>query len=264
MNILRFEIRNQLKTAAVWTVASVLIIIVFMRGVYPFFLEGYGEIKKIIASFPKEFAGALGLEMAVLFSFEGFYGFGSFYVFVFGAISAASLAISVFAREKRAKCLDFILTKPRSRRNIFAVKLLSVLLVLAAANIVYIAVSMLVYSLNGGKDGRFFLAACALFFTQLMFMSAGVFASVFMKRIRSVSGTAAAIGFGAFALTALSNILEDVYPDYFYAPLKYFDPSKLFMNGSFGAKYVFCALVIITVSLGASFFRYTKGDAQSV
>ncbi len=263
MSILRFEIRSQIRTAAVWTAASALIISVFMLGVYPVFLESYSEIKNIIAGFPKEFAEVFGLEMDMLFSFEGFYGFGSFYVFVFGAAAAASLAVSVFAREKRAKCIDFIFTKPISRRNIFALKLLSVVAVLAASNIVYVAVSMLIYSFNGRSDGRFFLAACTLFFTQLMFLSAGVLAAVYMKRVRSVSGTAAAIAFGAFLLSALSSILEDVYPDYFYAPLKYFDPIKLFLNGSFGAKYVFCAIAIIASCLAASFFRYTKSDAKS-
>lgn len=261
MNVLRFEMRSQLKSSFFWLVAMTALLIIFMLTIYPIFASAFESIILILKSMPKEFSTAFGLDMKNLFSYEGFFCFGISYLSLFGAIIASSLTISVFAREKRAKCLDFILTKPRSRKRIFVQKLLCVLITLAVMNIVFIAVSQAFYSAQGGADKNFLIAASSVFFTQLVFMSIALAYSVFARRIRSVSGTAAVFGFGAFVLSAMSSFFEGGVMLYF-APLKYFDTAKLFFEGGFDTGLVVWAVFIVMAGVGFSFISFCKSDTR--
>jgi hypothetical protein len=70
-----------------------------------------------------------------IFSFGGFYAFCFFYAAVMGAIMASSPGLDLFSREKRAKCTDFLMTKPITRGRLFFAKLLAALTLTVAANI---------------------------------------------------------------------------------------------------------------------------------
>jgi ABC-2 type transport system permease protein len=150
---------------------------------------------------------------------------------------STSLSVAVFSREKRSKCVDFLLAKPVTRTRIFMIKLLSVLTLIIVLNILFIAVTFIIF---GAKDdaatsiSRLFRASCALFFTQLVFMSFGIAFSIFAKKIRSVSGLATAFGFGGFILTALHNLLEKEAIR-FIAPLNYFNTEAVFSTGGYEA-----------------------------
>ena len=174
-----------------------------------------------------------------------------------------SLTISVFAREKRSKCLDFILTKPRSRKKIFAYKLSSVISILIGMNIIFVAASLVSYSSSGGSNNYFLLASCSLFFTQLVFVALALLVSVFFRRIRSVSGTAAALGFGAFIMSAMTSIMGGKIVFYF-APLKFFDASKLIFEGGYDGSMVIWAVFVVLTCVAASYLRFTKSDAHAV
>ncbi len=262
MNVLRFEMRSQLKSSAFWLFAITALLAVFMTALYPVFTSALDSVTKLLEAMPREFAEAFGLDMKNLFSYEGFYCFALSYLALFGAIASSALTISVFAREKRSKCLDFIFTKPRSRKRIFAEKLFCIILTLAAMNLVFAAVSLSFYSAHGGADKNFIIAACSLFFTQLVFMALALMYSVFAGRIRSVSGTAAAFGFGAFVLSVMAGFLEGEIILYF-APLKFFDAAKLFFEGGYDAKLVVWAAFLVIAGVLISYLRYCKSDTRS-
>ena len=266
MNVYLFELRRSWKSAAVWTAALLALLIGLMVAAYPIFLDSRAEVEKVLANLPPEFAAAFGMEMDSLFSYGGFYAFGFLYFSLLGAIMAAGLGLDMFAREKRGKCTDFLLTKPHTRSVIFTAKLLAALTLLVLANALYLAASLILYRACGQDTapmGHVALSASALFFTQLVMLSVAVFAAVFMKKVRSVSGSATAIGFGGFLLTALHSILEEDALRYI-APYKYFDVALAFSEGRFETPYVFTAAVIALVLLAASYLKFCRGDVHAV
>ncbi len=264
MNVYLFELRRAWKSAAVWTAVLFALFIGLIAGFYPAFLDSRVEVERALANLPPEFAAAFGMEMDNLFSYGGFYAFSFLYMSLLGAIMAASLGIDMFAREKRAKCTDFLLTKPRTRSGMFVAKLLSVLTLLVFVNALYLIASLVLCSAYGQESmGRVALAASALFFTQLLMLSVAIFAAIFMKRVRSVSASAMMIGFGGFLLTALHSLLEDDALRYI-APFKYFSVSLAFSEGRFETPYVLTAAAITLVLLVASHMSYCRGDAHAV
>ena len=266
MNIYVFELKAMLRSFIVWTACLLIIYLLFLSGLYGALLDSREAVEKAIVGLPPLFSAAFGLYIDKIFSFGGFYGFIYSYLALFGAIMAAVLSLSVFSREKRSKCVDFLLSKPFRRESVFTAKLLAVLTLLAAANVLFIAVSLASYGISGAaaaETGRLVLASCGLFFTQLVFAAFGITFAVFARKVRSVSGIATAMGFGGFILSALSGLLEKESIRYI-APLKYFDAAYVFETGGYEVKYAVTAAVVAVVCAGLAFIRYCRSDVPAV
>ncbi|MDF2608646.1 MAG: hypothetical protein K0R92_120 [Lachnospiraceae bacterium] len=266
MNIFTYEVKSQARSFLVWNVALLLTVIIFMGGVYPIYAESAQDILEMMKGFPEGFLEAFGFNIASLFSYGGFYSFSYVYIALVASIMAVIVALSIFAREKKMKCLDFIFTKPIARPALFGIKTLASLSIVILSNIIYSIINLVVYYLNGQDSemaGRFVLASFGLLFTQLVFLAIGVFLSTFMKKIRSVSGIATSVGFIAFILTALANLLEEEAM-YFITPFKYFDPLTVMEEGHYEVKYMIAAIFVISLCMGSSYVRFIKSDVHAV
>ena len=266
MNVFRFELRRTWVGVAVWTLVMIGLLAGLITGALPAFLESRAGVENMLANFPPAFAAAFGLQMDNLFSFGGFYSFGFLYFSLFGAIMASGLGLNLFSREKREKCMDFLLTKPRARSRLFLDKLLAALAMLFTSNLLFIAESLALYRAYAPAPlllGHALLAATSLLWTELLFLSIGAVIAVFARRVRSVSGLATAIGFAGFLLSALHSLLEEENLRYI-TPYQYYDTAKAFFDGAFEAKY---ALIGAALTLGlmiAAYTRYTRADIPAL
>lgn len=266
MNIYFYEIRSQLKTFIIWTVSILLVFLIFMSGLYQVFMDSKAEVEAAYNGFPPAFAAAFGIFITQLFTYGGFLQFIYTYIAIIGAIMASSIAITAFSREKRSKCVDFLLTKPVTRGRVFVSKLLSGLSMVIAANILFIAVSILAYNGNGqdpAQLGRLIWASSSLFFMQLVLLSLGILYATFARKVRSVSGIATAFGFGGFILSALYSMLHEEALR-FVAPLKYFEPYPVFSTGGFETKYAVTAAAVVAAAICLSYWKYSRYDVPAL
>ena len=266
MNVYRFELRRCLSGAVLWTAVLLSVLAVFMMVIFPIYSGSRSELEAALKGFPPQFAAAFGLSVSDIFSYGGFYTFGNLYLTLLGGIMAATFGIAIFGREKRVKCTDFLMTKPQSRSTVFFAKLFAVLTVLIGANLLYLILSVFLYGSYGedqAKLGNAVLAASAIFFTQIVMLAVSVFLAVFLKRIRSVSGMATAVGFAGFLLTALQNVLEEDALLYM-TPYKYFDVSLAFREGRFEPQYIVTACIVIIVLFEVSYLKYYRSDVHAV
>lgn len=266
MNIYLFELKAQWKNALLWTLATILFLAVFQLNIYPIFADSLDDVMDIISGFPKPFLAAFGFDANTMFSFGGFFNLTYNYLALMGTIMATTLSVASFAREKRSKCMDFLHSKPLSRSKIFASKLLELLTLLCLSNALLLLSSVIIYNTSGeAKEGlrTFLLSVAGLFFTQLLFTAFGTAFAVIAKKVRSVSGIATAISFGAFILSALDAIMDENIMHYL-APVKYFSPTTIYSNGKYELQYVCTAILIGIVSIGAAYVVYCKHDIHSV
>jgi len=237
-----------------------------MGGIYPSYQKSAVDLVKVMEGFPKQFTQIFGFQMFSMFSYSGYYSFAFGYIGLVAGIFAVIVSLSIFSREKRLKCLDFLVTKPISRQQIFWVKLLACLTIVGAINVFYVVGNMIMYNQNNQSSeltGRFILASLGIFFTQLVFLAIGLFIATFSKKIRSVSGLATAIGFIAFILSALTNIIDEEIVN-LIAPLKYFEPSNVMAKGYFELKYMLVAVILIAFCTVTSYIRFCKSDIHAV
>lgn len=266
MNTIIFEIKSNLSSVIIWLIALVGMLGLMMLGAYPVYSHAIDDITVILMNFPPEFSAAFGLNLQELFSYGGFYNFSYGYIVLLGAIMAASISINIFSREKRAKCSDFLLTKPVSREQIFINKFISCIVIIVVTNIIFLISAVIMYQISGDSTysvEKLMIASLGLFFTQILFMGFGIAFSILTKKISSVAGSATALGFGGFILTAIANVLNDDKLN-FIAILKYFEPNYIFINGKYETKYIFLALFIFIICLVASGLKFIKSDVHAI
>ena len=266
MNVYRFELRRAWLGACIWTLVLAALLIGLIAGALPAFLESRLAVESMLENFPPAFRAAFGMQLDNLFSFGGFYAFGFLYFSLFGAIMASGIGLDLFSREKREKCSDFLLTKPRKRSRLFLEKLLAALTLLLASNAVFIGVSLALYRAYAPAPlqmGHALLAASSLLLMELLFLAICASIGVFAKKVRSVSGFATAVGFAGFLLSALHSLLEEEKLRYI-TPFKYFDAGKAFFDGSFDARYALTGVALTLVLLIAAYARYTRADIPAL
>jgi ABC-2 type transport system permease protein len=208
-----------------------------------------------LAGFPPQFTAAFvgAMSLDSLFSYGGFYSFINLYLSLAGAVMACTIGFSVFAREKRAGCADFLLSKPVMRGTVFVAKLLAALTLVAAFGAIYISAAIAVYTGVAEKPLDFVavaLSAAGMIFTQIVFLAIAVFAAIFMRRVRTISGAATAVSFTAFGIELLRNLTGEEKFRYL-TPFLYFDVGRPFTEGGYEPVFVVFAAVL-TVELFAA------------
>lgn len=266
MNVYRFELKRAWLGVLIWTLLLTGLLCGLITGGLSAFMDSRGAVESMLENLPPAFRAAFGLEIDHLFSFGGFYSFGTLYFSLFGAIMAAGVGLDLFSREKREKCMDFLLTKPRTRNRLFFEKLLAALTLLALSNIPFIAASLALYRVYAPAPqmmGHALLAASSLLLSELLFFAVGACAGVFLRKVRSVSATATAIGFAGFLLSALHSLLEEEKLRYI-TPFKYFEAAKAFFDGAFEPAYAYTGGMLMLALIIAAYVRYTRADIPAL
>lgn len=265
MHIITYEVKASLKTTVIWTVAIVLTFIIFMSGMYTAFLDSREDLTKMLEGYPPQFMAAFGFQLDQIFSYEGFFGFSYIYLGLMAAIMSVALSVGIFGREKKNHCQDFLFAKPVNRSKIFGYKLVAVMLLIVGNNLIFTAITVLIRDTEHTQLslGRYIIMALSLLFTQLLFMAVGLVIAIFSRKIRTVAGIATSVGFIAFVMTAVLNIIgEEAWM--LLAPMRYFDPAYIVEHTFYEGRFVGVALLLFIVVVGVSFYRYCTMDTQSI
>lgn len=263
MNIYLFELKNQIKSTLLWSVGFIVLMIVLYQGVYPVFNSSLQDIIQAISNMPPEFTKAFSFDLNSMADFGGFYEFVFAYFSLMGAIMASSCALSIYAREKKVKCVDFLLTKPVSRTSVFFQKFFAGLTLLVGFNCIYVIITTF-FGMHYGKSlEEMLLASSMMFLTQCFFYALGVLVANFLRRVRSVSNIATTLGFIGFILSAIYNILE-IKSMRYVAPLKYFDPMQFFTPTTGETVVMIFGLCLLLLFLGVSYMKFKQEDMKAV
>lgn len=266
MNIFGFELRAQLKSFLVWAASLLALLLIFLTAFYGPFMDSKPAVQNAMRALPPAFAAIFGVRLDAIFSYGGFFQFIYTYLSLVGAMMAASIALSAFSREKRSKCVDFLFAKPIGRGRVFFLKLFACLTLIVVMNVLFVAASMASDTGNGQDPsgmGTLVLASLSLFFMQLVFLSLGTLYAVVARKVRSVSGTATALGFAGFVLMALHSLIQEDALRYL-SPLDYFRPEAVFSTGKFETGYAVTAGVVVAACIVLSYFKYCTGDTPAV
>lgn len=261
MNIFVHELKAYRKSTFVWAFSLIAIVVLFL-SMFPSISKEIVEFTKLLEGFPEPVRKALGLEIESFGSILGFYSYLFLYVTLCGAIQAMHIGSSIVSKEVRDKTADFLLTKPVSRTTILTTKLLAALTTLVITNIAFLISARIMiaqvftesYSVKG-----FWMISLTLFFTQLIFLSLGIVISIIFPKIKSALTISLGIVFTFFIIGLLVSTTDDSMKRYL-SPFKYFDSAYILENSSYEISFMLTGIVIIVISVVASYIIYTKKD----
>lgn len=265
MNIFWREIKAFSKFTTIWTLAiSAWIIILSLF--FPAFYDNADVIMKALESYPEAVRNLIGLSPDSLSSFLGFYTFVFNGAVEIGIIQAVILGASVIFKEVSGKTVDFLFTRPATRRQIITSKLSASCISLLITTIVCFLVSSLMavfMSPDTVNLKLLFMVSITLFFIQLLFMIIGTLLAVIFVKMKSATTI-------AISALLINQILFDIFKPVlgekavrYIIPIKYFNSEYIIKNSSYEVSFIVLTFLLIIAGLVLSLSIYEKKDVHS-
>lgn len=261
MNIVKRELKANLKSVLIWGVAIGFLVIVWMIE-YESFADN-PAINDLMASLPEEMLALLGMNDFTLSSLNGFIGSIFLYLYLLLGLQAVLLGSSILAKEERDRTAEYLFSQPVSRKRVLAMKVIAALIQLVFLNLLTLA-AMLFSTMNVLKGEDFYsfiaLSFMALFIIQMIFLSIGMLLSSLSPDYKKSGNISLGLLMGTFLLSSLMNTVDQLDFLKYITPFKYFESSYLMNEMRLEPIYLFLSFLIIVISLTASFIFYPKRD----
>ena len=124
MNILKRELKANLKPLIIWCVAQVFVILSGMMK-YVGFAESGTDINELFAAMPEGLMKAFGISDVNIASVDGFYTVFFLYFMLLASIHAVMFGAVVISKEERDHSADFLFTKPVKRHIVVTYKFIA-------------------------------------------------------------------------------------------------------------------------------------------
>lgn len=265
MNIYLHELKSLRKSTIIWA-SSMMAVAVLYFSVYTGIVKDAEGFRSLLAGYPAEIRAMLGISLDSITTILGFYSMIFSFVAICGAIQAMNYGLSTLSKESRERTADFLLVKPVSRTAIVSSKLLAVLSMLLATDVLYFAGAFITANIVKTSDYSFklfFMVSLTLLFIQLMFFALGVLISVFFKKLKSVLPISLGVVFGLYILGAVLVTGENDAAR-FLSPFQYFNIGYILNNASYESSFIITAALIVAVTIAASYIIYVKKDIHAV
>jgi ABC-2 type transport system permease protein len=266
MNIFQHEFKMYLRSVITWSVAVAVLIFVYV-SLFSSFAQDAELLNEVMANFPQELRTAFGMNGLDLATVLGYFSFAFLFTQLCLAIQAANYGFSLVSIEEREWTADFLLAKPVGRTQILTSKLLAVLSGLTITNIVVWISSFAFINLFKGdrtyETTPLLLLLLSIAVFQLFFLSVGLVVSLLVKRIRSVTPYAMALGFGMYVLSVFGDMLGESVLEKI-TPFKHFEPNYIIQHGAYDVPLVLISVSVIVISLVGSYVLYTRRNIPAI
>lgn len=268
MNIFKFEFRRLFKSAIMWSLVCSALIVMFM-AFFPSMKDmGMQElVGEKLGALPSGMLEAFNINATMDFSnISDYLGYAIQYIGMAGGIYGAILGVSALIKEESEGTIEFLYSKPVTRRKIVTAKIFSSV----AIFFIFIAITTIITMISASivkpsdveltsvlKDIKIIFVGITLL--GLIFMSIGFLISVLIKSAKSATSIAIGVFFTTYVIGVLGKMQEDLDWLLYLSPSDYVVPSNIIKNG-FEAKYVITGILIIIVSVALTYFIYNKKD----
>jgi ABC-2 type transport system permease protein len=262
MNIYRQEFKMSMRSVVTWSVAVAVLILVFV-SLFSSFAMDAALLNEMMTRFPEQLLAAFGMTGVNLSTILGYFSLAFLFVQICVAIQAANCGFALVSIEEREWTADFLLAKPVGRAQILTSKLLAALSGLLITDIVIWVASFVCITLFKGdatyETSTLLLLLLSIVPFQLFFLAVGLVISLLVKRIRSVTPYAMALGFGMYVLSAFGDMLGEVALEKI-TPFKHFEPNYIIQHGAYDLPLVLISVSVIVISLVGSYLLYVRRD----
>lgn len=246
MNIIRFEIKRNLKTTLIWAVAVAMVAALY-SSMAPIFIDESDALIAYIQGMGDAFIKGVGIDIDTFFTPVGFLGYFGPFVALALAVQAMMYGIKAFVVEKNSKSIEFLYTKPNTRLNIFFQKSIANIVLLTITQVVVITSTYLVTDVINTVEydhSLLLLLLCTFIPIQYLFYTLGTLIGVSVNKLKSTVSVALGLAMVMFFLNMLAGILgDDVFR--YLSFFGYFNMSEITTNGSYDPLFTALSIGLI-------------------
>lgn len=264
MGVFRFELKQYKTSIIIWALSLSLAIMFLL----PMFSGMLTEDKSSVVSSLQDnpMMEAMGISAENFFSPLGVYAFLSSFLMLAASIHAINLGLSIITKEHMQNTADFLMTKPYSRKQIFLSKMAAALCAIFIIAIAYCIGGFVVMFIvtGGGFDNAIFALLSLVFpLLQVLFLLIGVLIGVIISRVGSTLPLALGAAFGLYVTGLFSNVVNSDIARRF-SPFRYFNSNYIMENAQYESSYLILYIVLLVISIAASYMIYMKKDIKMV
>ena len=259
MTIAKHELKQSLKSLAVWTV-SIGFFIVICIFMFPQMKSETDKMSEMFASMGS-FSAAFGMDKLNFGTLIGFYAVECGNILgLGGAFFACLLAVSALSKEEKDKTAEFLLTHPVSRTRILTEKLFSVLVQLSVMNLIVLASAVLSVAAIGEELPlkEMCLTHLAYFLMQLELSGICFGISAFVRR--GSAGIGLGLATGMYFLNIVANISDKAKGLRYISAFGYTDAADIVTDGTLDMTVVLIGMSFAVISVAAAYLKYRKKD----
>lgn len=259
MNIIKHEIKSNLKAFIIW-LSTLGIIVLAASTEYHAFMDN-PDLLDLLEDFKMMF-DALGIPLVDLSRPEGFLAMMSIYLYMPVAIYAAILGSSMINKEERDKTAEYLFTLPVSRKEVLRGKIITSFGLLISFVVILLTICTLVFmrfDLTSSWYEFMLYLTIALIFTGAIFMSIGMVLSAYMKQYKRSGGITVVVIIVMFMLNILIGLVEELEFLKYVVPFQYFIVDEM-LDSNIEFVFVLLSALIITPSIYGVFHFYRKRD----
>lgn len=263
MNLYLRELNRNKKGLIIWSLIIVGLVVMVM-AIYPSIAEESEIYEKMLESMPKAFSAMLGLNelsMSDIFGFHAVEGF--LMVTLMGSIYAMILASGILSKEEGDKTVEFLLSKPISRREVITSKLLCYLTNVLILNIVVSVVLFISFKAVSQEsfDMKTFILIClAPLFLHLVFSAIGFLISVFITKSKKVLPVSLGVVLLTYFFGLFSELSDKIEFLKYLSPFKYFEAKDIILNNEIDLKNIIFMIVVNVICIGLAYTIYERKD----
>lgn len=259
MNIIKHELKSNLKGAIIWVVSLGLIFFAASFE-YEVFAESE-EIANVMEQFDFLFKALIGASVDIT-SPEGYLSLLSLYIYLPLAIYSGLLGSNLISKEERDKTAEYLFTLPVKREKVLFGKLTVGIFYSIVVNIVLLTITYFSFGRLGTSDSynQFVVnLSVGVLLTQFIFFSLGAVLSALLTQYKKSGSITLGILMGSYMASILIGLTDKVDFLKYITPFKYFDVDKM-LNNDWQFVFIFLMLVIVSSSIYGVFYFYKKRD----
>lgn len=259
MNIIKREMKSNLKSFLIWIISISAIISVASIEFKVF--NNNPEMMAFMESFESMF-NALGISLTNISTPEGFLSMISLYLYLPLSIYASLLGSSIISKEERDKTAEYLFTLPVTRTKVLQSKVI----VAVSYNLIFvvslmIAIIAIFYRFDPSSTFYEFIGfmAIGIFLTQMIFMSIGMGLASILKQYKKSGAITLGVLLGTFMLSMLIGLSDKIEFMKYITPFKYF-PVEDMLASRIDLLFLFLTIMIVAACMSSVFVFFKKRD----
>ena len=225
-NLYSKELKLNRKNLLIWS-GIVIVFTILVMSMFPYMKNMGEEMAKMMSEMPKGITEAMGLNDKTFNSILGMYNtYYGIYIIVLLSIFACSTAATIISKEERDKTAEFLLTKPISRKGVFATKILALFTLAITAYVIQTITAAIFVVILGEEDVNwsvFITMHLHGFLLILFFTCVGLLLSMLVKARKSFMGMTVGIVFGSYFINTIAKASDTLSWIGYISPFHYLD-----------------------------------------
>lgn len=268
MNMYKIEIKSMIKSFLIWIVVLIALL-AFVMAFFPSMASsGMSEIIQTkMDAIPSSMLAAFGITTLDFGDILQYFAYVCQYILVGTCIYSGILGANSLIKEESEGIIEFLYAQPISRTKIVTVKILATITMTFIMDIILFGATAISFEIFKPDNYQYMrdliMVYSGMFMAQLVFLSIGFLISTLLKKASGATSAMLGIFFTTYMLGMFSKMVEKLEWMKYLSPSDYVMPSEILKAGGvIESKYISICLIIIILSICATFYKYKNKDLQ--